>query len=89
MKIERDRVEILSGAASGFTLRHGEVVSIGMVARTAVALGLCNEAVEERLCALLQRFSVRAREDFRHLSVIAPSAWVRSRVSGGRAILWE
>lgn len=45
---------------SGFTLRHGEAVSIGLVAatRTAVALGLCDEAVEGRLAALLQRFGL-------------------------------
>ncbi len=45
---------------SGFTLRHGEAVSIGMVAatRTAVALGLCDETVEGRLAALLQRFGL-------------------------------
>jgi shikimate kinase/3-dehydroquinate synthase len=45
---------------SGFTLRHGEAVSIGMVAatRTAVALGLCDEMVEGRLVALLQRFGL-------------------------------
>ena len=48
---------------SGFTLRHGEAVSIGMVAaiRTAVALGLCDEMVEERLVALLQRFGLPTR----------------------------
>jgi len=48
---------------SGFTLRHGEAVSIGMVAatRTAVALGLCDEAVEGRLPALLQRFGLPTR----------------------------
>jgi shikimate kinase/3-dehydroquinate synthase len=45
---------------SGFKLRHGEAVSVGMVAatRTAVALGLCDETVEERLAALLQRFDL-------------------------------
>jgi shikimate kinase/3-dehydroquinate synthase len=45
---------------SGFTLRHGEAVSIGMVAatRTAVVLGLCNETIEGQLTALLQRFSL-------------------------------
>jgi 3-dehydroquinate synthase len=48
---------------SGFTLRHGEAVSIGMVAaaRTAIALGLCDETVERRLTALLQRFGLPAR----------------------------
>lgn len=48
---------------SGFTLRHGEAVSIGMVAaaRTAIALGLCDETVEERLAALLQRFGLPTR----------------------------
>jgi shikimate kinase/3-dehydroquinate synthase len=45
---------------SGFTLRHGEAVGIGMVAaaRTAVVLGLCDETVEGRLAALLQRFGL-------------------------------
>jgi 3-dehydroquinate synthase len=45
---------------SGFTLRHGEAVSVGMVAatRTAVALGLCDKMVEGRLAALLQRFGL-------------------------------
>jgi shikimate kinase/3-dehydroquinate synthase len=45
---------------SGFTLRHGEAVSIGMAVatRTAVALGLCDEMVEGRLAALLQRFGL-------------------------------
>jgi len=48
---------------SGFTLRHGEAVSIGMVAaaRTAVALGLCDDTVEGRLAALLQRFGLPTR----------------------------
>ena len=48
---------------SGFTLRHGEAVSIGMAAatRTAVALGLCDEIVEERLAALLRRFGLPTR----------------------------
>ena len=45
---------------SGFTLRHGEAVSVGMMAatRTAVALGLCDETVEGRLAAILQRFGL-------------------------------
>ncbi len=45
---------------SGFTLRHGEAVSMGMVAaaRTAVALGLCDEMVAGRLTALLQHFGL-------------------------------
>jgi shikimate kinase/3-dehydroquinate synthase len=45
---------------SGFTLRHGEAVSIGMVAatRTAIVLGLCDETIEGRLTALLQRFGL-------------------------------
>lgn len=48
---------------SGFTLRHGEAVSIGLVAavRTAVALGLCDDTVEGRLAALLQRFGLPTR----------------------------
>lgn len=48
---------------SGFTLRHGEAVSIGLVAaaRTAVALGLCDDTVEGRLVALLQRFGLPTR----------------------------
>ena len=48
---------------SGFALRHGEAVSIGLVAaaRTAVALGLGDETVEERLTMLLQRFGLPTR----------------------------
>jgi len=48
---------------SGFTLRHGEAVSVGLVAaaRTAIALGLCDETVEGRLAALLQRFGLPTR----------------------------
>jgi len=48
---------------SGFTLRHGEAVSVGLVAatRTAIALGLCDETVEDRLAALLQRFGLPTR----------------------------
>ncbi len=48
---------------SGFTLRHGEAVSVGIMAaaRTAVALGLCDETVEGRLAALLQRFGLPTR----------------------------
>jgi 3-dehydroquinate synthase len=48
---------------SGFTLRHGEAVSIGMVAaaKTAFALGLCDEMVEGRLTTLLQRFVLPIR----------------------------
>jgi 3-dehydroquinate synthetase len=48
---------------SGFTLRHGEAVSMGMVAaaRTAVALGLCGETVERRLTALLRHFGLPTR----------------------------
>ena len=50
---------------SGFTLRHGEAVSIGMVAatRTAVALGLCDKTVEGRLTALLQRFGLPTQHE--------------------------
>ena len=45
---------------SGFRLRHGEAVSIGLVAATkmAIVLGLCDKGVEERLLALLQRFGL-------------------------------
>lgn len=41
--------------ATGFSLRHGEAVSIGMVAvtRLAVRLGVCDPALEPRLAALL------------------------------------
>jgi len=48
---------------SGFTLRHGEAVSIGLVAatRTAIALGLCDETVARRLAVLLQRFGLPTR----------------------------
>jgi 3-dehydroquinate synthase len=48
---------------SGFTLRHGEAVSVGMVAaaRTAIALGLCDETVERRVAALLQRLGLPTR----------------------------
>jgi len=48
---------------SGFTLRHGEAVSVGLVAatRTAVALGLCDDTVEGRLAVLLQRFGLPTR----------------------------
>jgi shikimate kinase/3-dehydroquinate synthase len=48
---------------SGFTLRHGEAVSIGLTAatRTAIVLGLCDETVESRLTALLQRFGLPTR----------------------------
>jgi 3-dehydroquinate synthase len=47
-------------AVSGFRLRHGEAVGIGLVAaaRTAVALGLCPAAVEARIVALLQKFRI-------------------------------
>jgi len=50
---------------SGFTLRHGEAVSIGMVAatKTAFALGLCDETVERRLAGLLQRFGLPNRHE--------------------------
>ncbi|MFQ6058006.1 MAG: 3-dehydroquinate synthase [Anaerolineae bacterium] len=47
-------------ALSGYGLRHGYAVSIGMVVatRTAVRLGLCDPAVEARLKALLERFAL-------------------------------
>jgi 3-dehydroquinate synthase len=45
---------------SGYTMRHGEAVSVGMVvaARVAVALGLCERGLEARLAALLQEFGL-------------------------------
>ncbi|MCL6430279.1 MAG: 3-dehydroquinate synthase [Anaerolineae bacterium] len=48
---------------SGFSLRHGEAVSIGMVtaARLAVRLGLCEAALEDRLVGLLQRLGLPVR----------------------------
>ncbi|MDI7276849.1 MAG: 3-dehydroquinate synthase, partial [Anaerolineae bacterium] len=48
---------------TGFSLRHGEAVSIGMVAvtRLAVRLGLCDEELEPRLVALLSRLGLPVR----------------------------
>ena len=48
---------------SGFTLRHGEAVSIGMVTATrlAVRLGLCEAGLEARLVALLERLGLPVR----------------------------
>ncbi len=50
-------------AISGFRLRHGEAVGIGLVAaaRTSVALGLCPATVEARIVALLQKFRIPTR----------------------------
>ena len=44
----------------GFSLRHGEAVSIGMVAvtRLAVRLGICDPGLEPRLVALLERLGL-------------------------------
>jgi len=48
---------------SGYTLRHGEAVSMGMVAesRLAVLLGHCDPALPERLAALLNRLGLPTR----------------------------
>jgi 3-dehydroquinate synthase len=45
---------------SGYRLRHGYAVSIGLVvaARAAIRLGLCDPTVEARLRALLERFGL-------------------------------
>jgi 3-dehydroquinate synthase len=45
---------------SGFSLRHGEAVAVGMAiaVELAVELGLCDRAVKERLIAILQRFGL-------------------------------
>ncbi len=49
--------------ASRFGLRHGEAVSLGMVAvtRLAVRLGVCDPALEPRLRALLARLGLPVR----------------------------
>lgn len=43
---------------SGYQMRHGEAVSIGLViaARLAVKMKLCDDSVEKRLVALLKKF---------------------------------
>jgi len=48
---------------SNYRLRHGEAVSIGLVAaaRTAIAMGLCHPEVERRVLALLMRFDMPTR----------------------------
>ncbi len=48
---------------SDFTLRHGEAVSIGLVAaaKVALALEMCDEEVERRLVALLDKFDLPTR----------------------------
>ncbi len=45
---------------SGFSLRHGEAVAIGMTlaVELAMQLSLCDKAVKERLLAILQRFGL-------------------------------
>ncbi len=45
---------------SGFSLRHGEAVAVGMAiaAEVAVRLGLCESSVRERLVALLRKFGL-------------------------------
>ena len=45
---------------SGFSLRHGEAVAVGMAiaAEVAVGLGLCEGSVRERLMALLRKFGL-------------------------------
>ena len=48
---------------SGFSLRHGEAVSAGMVVvtRLAVRLGVCDRALEPRLRGLLERLGLPVR----------------------------
>ncbi|MGQ9725238.1 MAG: 3-dehydroquinate synthase [Tepidimonas sp.] len=48
---------------SGFALRHGEAVSIGMavVTRLAVRLGVCDPALEPRLLGVLERLGLPVR----------------------------
>ncbi|MCS7281925.1 MAG: hypothetical protein NZ769_00985, partial [Anaerolineae bacterium] len=48
---------------SGYTLRHGEAVSVGLVAeaRLAVLLGHCDPALPDRLAALLDRLGLPVR----------------------------
>lgn len=50
-------------ALSDYRMRHGEAVSVGMVAaaKVAIALGLCGEEVEVRLISLLRRFGLPTR----------------------------
>ena len=52
-------------SASGYTLRHGEAVSIGMVAisRTGERLGVTQEGTEARLTALLQTYNLPVKYD--------------------------
>ena len=69
---ERGRREVLNlghtvGHAverlSGFSLRHGEAVSIGMAAvtRLAVCLGVCDPELEPRLLGVLRRLELPVR----------------------------
>lgn len=48
---------------SGYALRHGEAVSVGLVAeaRLAVLLGYCGPALPDRLAALLDRLGLPTR----------------------------
>ncbi len=47
-------------SASGFALRHGEAVALGMVAaaRVSARLGVCAPEIEALLCALLSRLGL-------------------------------
>jgi 3-dehydroquinate synthase len=73
-------------------LRHGEAVAMGMViaARLSARLGLCSQAVAERLCALLPRLGLPTSHPFvPELLVDAASTDKKARAGAIHLILVE
>ena len=71
-------------SCSGFTVRHGEAVAIGMamIARAAAARGLCAEACRDEILSLLDAYALPTRTSLPAAELLA--ALRRDKKRGGR-----
>jgi 3-dehydroquinate synthase len=71
-------------AATDYQVKHGDAVSVGMVAATrmAIAMGLCPPKVESRLVALLRRFGLPIAIDVDPLAVLRATASDKKKREG-------
>jgi 3-dehydroquinate synthetase len=73
-------------AASGYRLRHGEAVAIGMVAESRLAerLGLAEAGLAERVAASLRRVGLPERAPGMALAVVRAAMSSDKKKAGGR-----
>jgi 3-dehydroquinate synthase len=71
---------------SGYRMRHGEAVAVGMVAaaRLATILGICAEGLPERIESLLTRLALPTRAPGYSLDDLYAAMWTDKKRSGSR-----